>query len=137
VLVLLILVVVVAGRGLGFRWDPLNLAGRRLEAAQTRAEVASADAAARRLEIEGEAGQRLALDRHHQQALAVMRVTAPALAQARSAEDALEPLDPERAGRLHAHDRRLCRISPAVCADTAAADPAGDGDDTVSTGTTG
>jgi hypothetical protein len=125
----LLLGLVLTGHGLGLRWDPLNLGPRRLEAARNRAAVAEADAAARRLEQAGEVDQRRAVDRLHQQALAVERITGPAILQARTDDDADLPLATNRAARLRAHDRELCRISPAVCAGPAAPDPACGGDD--------
>ncbi|MFA4894383.1 hypothetical protein [Brevundimonas sp.] len=101
VAVALALVAVVAlGRGLGLRWDPFDLAGRRLAAAETRAVAAGADAEARRLEVEGAAEQARRLDIHHQQHLLVARATDHAVSHARNADDASNPLDPDRAARL-------------------------------------
>ncbi|WP_339932377.1 hypothetical protein [uncultured Brevundimonas sp.] len=125
----LLLAMVLVGQGLGLRWDPLNLGARRLEAARNRTAVAEADAAARRLEREGDAGQSRAMDQLHRQTLAVTRLTAPAILEARLDDDADLPLAPSRARRLRAHDRELCRLAPAVCAGPATADPAGAGDD--------
>jgi hypothetical protein len=113
---------------LGFRWDPLGLTGRRLEAAEAGASTAIADADARRLEVEGAADRLRRLDELHQQTVAVARETARAATQARSAHDAETSLDPDRAARLAGHDRELCRLAPAVCG-APAADPAGSGDD--------
>lgn len=129
--VLLLLALVLAGRGVGLRWDPLGLGARRLEAAQSRAAVAEADAAARRLEQVGEVGQRQALDRVYRQAVAVTRLTVPATLEARLEDDADLPLATGRARRLRTHDRELCRLAPAVCSGPAAADLAGGGDDAV------
>jgi hypothetical protein len=126
-------VVFALGSGLGFRWDPLGLAGRRLAAAETRAATAEADAAARRLEVESAAEQARRLDLHHQQAVSVARAAERAGTLARSAHDASIPLDPARALRLREHDRRLCDLAPAVC-DAASPDPAGDGHDAVPAG---
>jgi hypothetical protein len=119
----LVFLVIVAGHGLGLHWDPFDLAGRRLRAAEARAGIAVADAGARRLESEGLADQARRIEHHHQQAVAVERVTSAAAAQARSAHDASTPLDPARADRLLRHDRELCRLAPVVC-DSATADPA-------------
>jgi hypothetical protein len=112
--------------GLGLRWDPFDTAGRRLRAAEARAETAMLDAAARRLEVEAAAEQAARLDTHHQQAVAVGRATARAAAQARSAHDADTPLDPDRTARLAGHDRELCRLAPDICR-PAAPDPAARG----------
>ena len=129
----LIVAATVLGHGLGLRWDPFDLSGRRLRAAEARAAIAVADAGARRLESERMADQARRLDHLHQQAVSVARVTAEAAAQARSAPDASTPLDPARAGRLLRHDRELCRLAPAVCG-SAAADPAAGGDQAVRSG---
>jgi len=121
--------------GLGFRWDPLGLAERRLEAAEAEASAAVADASARRLEVGGAAEQARRLEKRHQQTVAVARATARAATQARSAHDADTPLDPDRVARLAGHDRELCRLAPAVCG-AAAADPAGGVDPTLRAGAT-
>ena len=118
---------VVLGHGLGLRWDPFDLAGRRLRTAEAHAAAAVSDAVARGLESEGRTEQAGRLEHHHQQALAVERATAVAAAQARSAHDASIPLDPARADRLVRHDRELCRITPDICA-AAAPDAAAGGD---------
>jgi hypothetical protein len=124
------------GHGLGLRWDPFGLAGRRLAAAEARAATAESDAAARRLEVEGAADQVRRLDLHHQQARSVAVATVRAEIDARSAHDASVPLDPARAARLREHDRRLCKLAPAVCG-PAAADPARGGGDAVPAGPAG
>ncbi|MDP3802526.1 hypothetical protein [Brevundimonas sp.] len=121
------------GHGLGLRWDPFNLAGRRLAAAEGRAAAAESDAVARRLELEGGVEQTRRIDIQHQQAVSVARATDRAADQARNAHDASLPLDPARAARLREHDRRLCDLAPAVCG-PAPADPAPGGDDAVPAG---
>ena len=130
----LLLALVLAGRGLGLSWDPLGLGAKRLEAARSRTVDAEADADARRLELEGEAGQRQALEQIHRRSEAVTRLTAPAIHEARTDDDADLPLAAGRAARLRAHDRELCRLAPAVCAATAPADPAGGDDDALRPG---
>jgi len=125
--------VLVGLHGLGFRWDPLGLAERRLRSAEAKTSAAVEDAAARRLEVAGAAEQARRLEHIHQLTVAVARETARATTQARSAPDADTPLDPDRVARLAGHDRELCRLAPAVCG-TAAADPAGDGDKAVRAG---
>lgn len=124
------------GRGLGFRWDPLGLERRRLEAVRAEAELARRDAKARALEIEGQAEQARRVETIHQQSLAVSRITATAVAQARSAPDAHQPLDAARAARLSAHDDGLCRLSPSLCEPPAAGDPRA-GHDPLPTGAVG
>ncbi|WP_439476190.1 hypothetical protein [Brevundimonas sp.] len=98
--------------GLGFRWDPLGLVERRLRSAEARTSVASADAAARRFEVESAAAQVRRLDELHQQTVAVVRTTARAATQARSAHDAETPLDPDRVARLAGHDRECAASLP-------------------------
>lgn len=121
------------GDGLGLRWDPFDLTGRRLKAAQVQAAAATADATARRLEVEGAADQARRTDRFHQLTTATERVTARTAADARTAHDASIPLDPARAARLAGHDRELCRLAPVVCAATAA-EFADGGDDALRAG---
>lgn len=121
--VLLVLTVVLA-RGLGLRWDPFDLAGRRLEAAQHRVETLDRDLTAHRLEVEGGQTQARRVARHHQTLTAVAATTARTLERTEQADDAEILLEADRADRLRDHDRELCRLAPAVC-DTTAIDPAG------------
>ncbi|MDY6923660.1 MAG: hypothetical protein SWI22_06865 [Pseudomonadota bacterium] len=120
-------------QALGFRWDPFDRAARRIEAAETRAAAAEADAGARRLESEGAAAQQRRLEVHHQQALELGRVTTRAREEARNAHDAEDLLDPARAARLAGHDRELCRLAAALCG-AAPLEPADDGDHAVPAG---
>lgn len=108
----LVLLLAIAGRGLGLSWDPFNLQQRRLEIADARATYAESDAEARRIEAAGQGQQAARVEIHHRQTLAVQRATVAAVTQARSAEDANDPLDLVRADRLRAHDRELCRLAP-------------------------
>lgn len=107
-----VLLLALAGRGLGLRWDPFNLQRWRLEVADARATYAESDAEARRIEAAGQGRQAARVEIHHRQTLAVQRATVAAVTQARSAEDANDPLDLVRADRLRAHDRELCRLAP-------------------------
>lgn len=118
-----VLLLAVTGRGLGLRWDPFGLQQRRLEVAEARAMRAESDAEARRVEAEGRAQQAARLDIHYRQILAVERATVAAVSQARSAEDANDPLDLVRADRLRAHDRELCRLAADLDGCAAAAEP--------------
>lgn len=108
----LVLLLAVAGRGLGLRWDPFGLQQKRFETAQARAAEAESDAEARRIEAAGQGQQAARVEIHHRQTQAVQRATVAAVTQARSANDANEPLDLVRADRLRAHDRELCRLAP-------------------------
>ncbi|MBU1386017.1 MAG: hypothetical protein KKG14_01155 [Alphaproteobacteria bacterium] len=124
--VVVAIVFVVVVEAAGFRWDPFDRAGRRLEAAEARAAAAEAEVAARRLESEGAVAQQRRLETHHQQALELGRATTRAGDEARNAYDAEHILDPARAARLAGHDRELCRLAPAICP-AASTDPAGGG----------
>ena len=107
-----VLLLALAGRGLGLRWDPFNLQQRRQEVADARAASAESDADARRIEAAGQGRQAARVEIHHRQTLAVQRATVAAVTEARSAENANDPLDLVRADRLRAHDRELCRLAP-------------------------
>jgi len=108
----MVLLLALAGRGLGLRWDPLNLQQRRQEVADARAASAESDADARRIEAAGQGRQAARVEIHHRQTLALQRATVAAVTEARSAENANDPLDLVRADRLRAHDRELCRLAP-------------------------
>jgi hypothetical protein len=114
-----------AAHGLGLRWDPFDLQGRRLEAALSRTAVAEADARARRAERDGDRIVSRETEAIRQFNIEVGRATAAAIQQAREAEDAETPLAPDRVRRLDDHDRELCRHAPALCAGGGATDPAG------------
>ena len=114
-----------AANGLGLRWDPFDLQGRRLEAARSRAALAEADAHARRAERDGDRIVNRETEAVRQTEIEVGRVTATAIQQAREADDADTPLAPDRVRRLDDHDRELCRHAPALCADADPSEPAG------------
>lgn len=122
-LIAVVVVFSVVANGLGFRWDPFNVAERRAERAESRAVAAEDNAAARTLESEGRADQLERVETVHRQIIEVQTVTAEAVAAARSAPDADTPLDPDRAARLRGHDRELCGLAPALggCTATPAA----------------
>lgn len=124
--------------GLGFRWDPLNLQHRRLEAARTQARdataVAAAHADARRIETEGAAAQARRVGHYHHMTGTADRATTAAVAKARSADDADHPLETRRVDRLRDHDGELCRIAPALDGCAGAAGLAGGGDTSVRAG---
>ena len=113
--------------GLGFRWDPLDLARRRADRAEQAAAVATAQSTARTAEAEAQTGQVVRLDAALQSAVALERATAHALQTARTADDASTPLDPDRADRLRDHDRQRCRLAPDLVGCPAAPDPADGG----------
>lgn len=122
---LAILAVLLLARGVGLRWDPFDLQGRRLDAARARAEQAGAEHRAAVAARDGERQITEALARTHQTEAALARATATAIQQARQADDADQALAPDRVRRLHEHDRRLCEHAPDLCAAAGPADPAG------------
>lgn len=103
---------------------------KRLERAIDDRDQARAEAESRGLEAAGQAAQVERIEAVTRVIIETQAATAEVVAAARSAPDAETPLDPARADRLRAHDRELCRLSPALvgCA-AAAADSAGDGGD--------
>ena len=117
--------------GLGFRWDPFDLARRRADRAEQVAASAQAEAAARSAEAQGQAGQVVRLDAAVRSTVALERVTNRSIQTARIADDASVPLPPDRVDRLRDHDRELCRLSPDLLGCPAAPDPAGGGQPTV------
>lgn len=119
---LLVVVLVVVGRGLGLRWDPLQLQARRLEAAEQRLGRAEVEADARAQEAVARGRQIQNLDAFYRNNRAVTAATVAAESRARTADDADTPLDSDRAERLRDHDRELCRLAPAVVGCAAASD---------------
>lgn len=97
--------------GLGLNWDPFGSQARRLAQAERTAEVAVANAAARTAEAAVERLQQERIRLQQDAARGAVSVTAVAAAQARSANDANNPIDAARAARLHAHDSELCRLA--------------------------
>jgi hypothetical protein len=122
------LFVAVAAPALGFRWDPYDRTARRLAEVEVRlaeAETAAADATAL---ARAEADQAVRIDRHHRTVAEAARVAADFTSHLGALAD-VETLSADRAARLRDADRRLCALSPELCA--AAAQPAGRGDDAV------
>lgn len=117
----------------GWRWDPFDLQHRRLRSAQDRAATAQAAVATLQQQVRGEAEQSRRLDHHHQQALAVTRITASAVAAARTADEDPILMDTIRADHLRAHDDELCRLAPHVCG-AAPVERSGGSDQAVRTG---
>ncbi|KPF83790.1 hypothetical protein IP78_01250 [Brevundimonas sp. AAP58] len=113
--------------GLGFRWDPLDLARRRADRAEAAADLARSEAATRAAEAEGQTGQVARLDAAHAITRRTQAATTPILLEARTAHDAELPLSSDRLDRLRAHDDELCRIAPDLGGCPAAPDPARDG----------
>lgn len=95
----------------GLRWDPFDLAARRARAAEARADTATASAEARALEAEGERAMGPRIRAADAVAARADAATQILIHQARSADDAPTSLSPDRADRLLAHDRELCRIA--------------------------
>ncbi|MEQ7155552.1 hypothetical protein [Brevundimonas aurifodinae] len=114
--------------GLGFRWDPLDLARRRADRAEASASIARSEAQVRAAEAQAQAGQVARLDSVLATTRRLDATTHRSTLHARAANDADLPLAPDRLDRLRAHDRELCRIAPGLGGCAAAPDPAGDGD---------
>lgn len=99
----------------------------RLERTQAERDAAVDQSAADALESEGQAAQVERVETTTRVIVETQAATAGVVAQARSASDAADPLSPDRADRLRAHDRELCRIAPGLTGCAAAPDPAGPG----------
>ncbi len=123
-----VVAILLALGGLGLRWDPLGLQQRRLEAAQARARAGVAEAHARWAETKGAEAQMGRLDDFHQRTAAAERAATVVQQQARSADDAYDLLESDRADRLRRHDGELCRLAPDLDGCAAAPDVAGSGD---------
>lgn len=108
-------------QGVGFRWDPFNLAERRVIRAEGQAARAIQDSSARRIETAGAQDTTRLVEAATAATAAVDQAAAHHTHQARSAPDANVPLDSARAGRISDGDRQLCALRPAVCAGRAAA----------------
>ena len=117
-------VVLFSADAIGIRLDPFGLDRRRLEMAQARATRAERDAAARAAEALGERAQVRRLERTLQTIRATETLTSTAVHAARTADDADNPLEPERAARLRAHDGELCRLAPHLAGCDTAPGPA-------------
>ncbi len=111
----ILLTVVTTGWGRLWSWVPWSTASRA-ERAETRADTAESDAAARGIESTARGEQIERIEAAGQIRIQVEAVTAAAIAQARGAEDAETPLEPARAGRLRDADRQLCELAPGSCA---------------------
>lgn len=101
--------------GLGFRWDPLNLAERRADRAEAAAAAARSDGAARAAEAAGaRANTRLVERAAADQAAATEVVHRYAIQLEASAHDP-NP-SPDDGADLRDVVDRLCDLRPAVCA---------------------
>jgi len=112
------LLVMTAG-GLGFRFDPFDRAARRADHAEAAAAAAASNALARTIEAAGERDTAARVDVVVRQIAAADRAVFSLTSDARIALDAKDPLDPDRARRLHDLDQQLCASRPAICADLA------------------
>lgn len=89
---------------------------RRLDRAEARLEQAQADLAARRAEVAAHARQAVRVEAAHHTLTEARGATARATALAEEAPDATDEIDPVRTDRLRDADRRLCELSPDLCA---------------------
>lgn len=119
-------------------WLPWS-AEARLERVVRDRDRWAAEAAARAAEARLLNAQLRRVETAQRRVVELRDLTAPVIHQARSAPDANQPLDPDRADRLRDHDRRLCELAPGACAaaPAAASDPAGAGDAAMSAGDPG
>lgn len=110
-----------------FLSDLFGFKARKIERLQREAETAQSDAYARSLESEGQAEQITRIESAGRLTIDVNTITAEAVAEARNATDANEPLPSDRASRLAAHDRSLCDLRPLPgCPAPSDASPAGE-----------
>ena len=84
--------------------------------ARAAAELATDNAAARTLEVEGEQQTAQRVEVVVRQVRAAEQVTTSLAIAANEAIDADELLPADRADRLRAHDAELCRIAASLCA---------------------
>jgi hypothetical protein len=132
--VLIALAVMAVSRWWDDLWDWLPWSTeQRLERAETRAETAQADAAARRTEVAWLEKQQADVAEATRVLIETRTVTERAVTRAEEAPDASVEIDPDRADRLRDADRRLCGLAPVDCGTGPAPDrPAGPGDPAVS-----
>lgn len=127
IFVALVVVGLFALSRLGFKFDPFNLSGRRLDAAVAEADTAVSQADAYELQAGGEVASAQRVDAFTHLTIDVQRTGAAAIAESRSAPDANEPYPVDRADRHRRVDDELCIASPRTCP-AAPADDAGGGE---------
>lgn len=121
--------------GLGVRFDPFNTVERRADRAEASAAVATADAAARQIEVAGARDTTARVEVVLQQTEAARQAAFSLTSDARIAIDAKAPLDPDRARRLRDVDQQLCDIRPSICrGDPAPPGTTGDSDPALPSG---
>ena len=116
-----------AAHKLGRLWAwALWSAERALERLGQDRDRLAAEAVVRGREAHAQAEQVRRVETAHRRATRLTDLTEPYIQQSRSAADASQPLDPDRADRLRGHDHGLCRSTGAACftAPSAPADPA-------------
>jgi|GEM_PF-224329 len=101
----------------GFRFDPFDLAGRKLERATAEASQSKVEAAAASIEAAGARDTTTRVEITLAQSAAAQDLANHLSTLTRSAPDANEPLDPARIARLRDFDRQLCAVRPAICPD--------------------
>lgn len=127
-LVCLVGVVFVIAGGLGFKWDPLNTAERRVDRAESTAAIATSNAGARSAEATGATDTIAKVEEAHGTIRAADAIIANNTAAAEAAPDAKQDLETDRVDRHRDVDRQLCELRPSVCPGYAASPPdAGDG----------
>ena len=96
----------------------------RLERAEVRLDRLQTDLAERQARVQALERQAAATHAAHDTITEARAITARATAHAETAPDATTEIDPDRADRLRDADRRLCALSPGLCAGSL---PAADG----------
>lgn len=95
----------------------------QLERAEVRLDRLQIDLAERQAQVEALERQAASTHAAHETLTEARAITARATAHAETAPDATTEIDPDRADRLRDSDRRLCALSPDLCADHRPATP--------------
>jgi hypothetical protein len=122
VAVIVAVALLAAGWNRLWSWLPWS-AESRADRSEAVAGTAKSDAGARGLEVAGEQRQAQRVDTYHREVITIQAATSEAVAAARSAPDASEPLPADRAERLRRLDVQLCDVRPAICPPAPAGDP--------------
>lgn len=124
-----IVAISLVANGLGFRWDPLNLAEKRADGAVAQANRAKVDSSARRVETAGaQETTRLVERAAGDRAAATGIVHRYALQLEAPAHDHPNPIPDDGADLRHVFGQ-LCELRPAVCSGPGHAAAAGDAGD--------
>lgn len=100
-------------------WLPWS-AEKRIERVARDRDRLAAEAAVRREEARAMGAQVSRVEQAHRQTSELNTITLSAIHESRSAPDANQSLDPERADRLRLHDHSLCERAEGICEAVAA-----------------